>query len=699
MCLGGGRVIGQTPLGGPAAAPAPVAAQKPHTVASPNGDRADPFYWLRDDTRKDPAMLAYLEAENAHLARVMAPVEPFRAQLFEELKARLKPDDAQPPWPMRGYRYSSRFEAGKEYAIISREAADGSTSSVLLDQNVLADGHTYFSLARWDVSLDDQWLAYAVDTVGRRQYVTHIKNLRTGEVLPEQMAGTSGSMMWAADHKTLFYIEIDPTTLLTKRVKRHVVGTDPATDAVVYEEPDDSFCLGIGRTLDDRYLCIEASSTVSSEVRCLETSNPSGTFTVLAPRERDFEYDVDHAGGRWVIRTNWQAKNFRLMEADDATVSRRDTWREVVPHRDEVFLSGFVAFDDYTALLERRDGLQRLRVIDRTTGTSTDVASDEPAYVMSFSVNREAATTTLRYSYQSLTTPASIFDLDMKTGRRQLIKETLVLGGFDKTNYRTDRLWVTARDGTRVPVSLAWRATTPRDGTAPIYQYAYGSYGCSTDPTFRADWLSLLDRGFVVAIAHVRGGQEMGRQWYEDGKLLHKITTFTDFIDVTQALVAQKIGAPDQVFAMGGSAGGLLMGAVANMAPDLYRGVVAHVPFVDVVTTMLDESIPLTTNEFDEWGNPKDKTSYDYMLSYSPYDQVRPRAYPAMLVTTGLWDSQVQYWEPAKWVARLRTVKTSDTPLLLRTNMDAGHGGRSGRFTRLEQVAVEYAFILQQLQP
>ena len=676
---------------------APVAPERPHVVASPHGDRSDPYYWLRDDTRTSPDVLAYLEAENTYLSQVMAPVDDLRRELLAELTARLAPDDAEPPYPMRGYAYASRFETGKEYRVLARTPRAGGPEQVLLDQNLLAEGHAFFSLGQWDVSPDDKWLAYAVDTVGRRQYVTQFKNLETGETLPTRITGTAGNVVWAGDSRTVFYVEIDPQTLLTKRVKRHVVGTDPASDVLVYEEPDESFYLGVGRTIDEQYVCIGVRSTVSSESRCVAANDPTGTFRVLAPRERDFEYDVDHAGGRWVIRTNWQAKNFRLMEAADGTVGDRSTWREIVAHRDDVFLSGYQAFARHIAVEERRDGLQRLRVIDARTGESTDVASDQPAFVMTIGTNREEQTTTLRYVYESMTTPSTVYDLDMATGRCTLVKESPVLGGFDKANYDTDRLWVVARDGTRVPVSLAWRKGTPRDGTAPIYQYAYGSYGISMDPDFRADWVSLLDRGFVVAVAHIRGGQELGRHWYEDGKLLHKQNSFTDFIDVTRGLVAQKVGAADKVFAMGGSAGGLLMGAVANMAPELYRGIVAHVPFVDVVTSMLDESIPLTTNEFDEWGNPKEKAFYDYMLAYSPYDQVKRQPYPPILVTTGLWDSQVQYWEPAKWVARLRATKTGDAPLLLRTNMEAGHGGRSGRFARLEQVAIEYAFLLQQL--
>lgn len=674
----------------------PVAPKKPYVVKSPHGDRDDPYYWLRDDTRKSPEMLKHLEAENAYTEAVLAPVKGLRGQLFEELKGRYKQDDEQPAWRMRGYLYSSRFVAGKDYAVNVRKPVGGGPEQILADQNALAEGHSYFSLGQWDVSLDNQLLAYSTDTVGRRQYVIQFKNIATGQLLPEKISMTSGNVVWAADNKTVFYAEIDPKTLLMKRIKRHVVGSDPAGDAVVYEEKDESFYMGVSRTKDDAFVCIGVSSTVSSEMRCIPAGQPTAEFKVLVPRERDFEYDAEHAGGRWVIRTNWQAKNFRIVEATDATVGDRAQWKDVVPHRADVFVSGAEPFDTHIVVGERREGLQRLRILDRR-GQSRDVASDEPAYVMGLGTNRESNTTVVRYTYTSLTTPSTTYDLDMVTGARTLVKETPVLGGFDKTKYATERLWVTASDGTKVPVSLVYRKDTPRDGSAPLYQYAYGSYGYSTDPSFRSDWLSLLDRGFVIAIAHIRGGQEMGRAWYEDGKLLKKKNTFSDFVDVTRALVAQKYAAADKVFAMGGSAGGLLMGAVVNLAPELYRGIVSHVPFVDVVTTMLDESIPLTTNEFDEWGNPKQKDFYDYMLSYSPYDQLQGKAYPAMLVTTGLWDSQVQYWEPAKYVAKIRTLDTSPTPVLFRVNMEAGHGGRSGRFTRLEQVALEYAFILMQL--
>ncbi len=682
-------VLAQTPT-------PPVAAQQPHAVRSPHGERQDPYYWLRDDARTRPEVLQYLAAENAYTDAVLGPVAGLRTQLFDELKGRIKPDDEAPAWPMRGYLYSTRFLAGKDYAINVRRPAAGGAEQILVDQNALASGHAYFSLGQWDVSPDSARLAYSTDTVGRRQYVIQFKDIATGRVYPESLTGTSGVVAWAGDNKTVFYVEIDPKTLLTKRVKRHVVGTDPATDVLVYEEADESFYMGVGRTKDDAFLCIAVSSTVSSETRCIPAATPAAPFAVLVPRERDFEYDAEHVAGRWLIRTNWQAKNFRVIQATDATVGDRAQWKDLVPHRADVFVSGIEPFDDYLVVGERREGLQRLRILDNA-GQSRDVASDEPAYVMGLGVNREAGTTTLRYTYTSLTTPSTVYDLDMATGARTLVKETPVLGGFDRTRYATERLWVTARDGARVPVSLVYRTDTKRDGTAPLYQYAYGSYGASTDPGFNSSWISLLDRGFVMAIAHIRGGQEMGRAWYEDGKLLKKMNTFTDFIDVTRALVDQRYGAADKVFAMGGSAGGLLIGAVANLAPERYRGLVSHVPFVDVVTTMLDESIPLTTNEFDEWGNPKTKASYDYMLSYSPYDQLTRKAYPAMLVTTGLWDSQVQYWEPAKYVARLRTLDTSASPVLLRVNMEAGHGGRSGRFTRLEQVALEYAFILQQL--
>ncbi len=536
------------------------------------------------------------------------------------------------------------------------------------------------------------------DSNGRRQYTLKVRDLRSGTDLTDSLTGLSGSIAWAADNKTLYVIKNDPVTLLSTKVMQHTLGNKPADARVVYEEQDNSFYMGVRNTTDGKYVVIESSSTVSDEVRVQDATKPQSAFSVIAPRQRDFQYGVEHHNGRWIIRTDWKAPNFRLMTVAADKLGSRDNWQPLIAHDENVFIQSFTAFDNYLAISERSDGLRRIKVMPWSSPEKASyVASDEAAYVTGFEMNPEQNTDWLRYTYTSLTTPASVYRLNMKTGEKQLLKQTEVLGGFDKNNYATERVWATAADGVKVPVSLLYRKAFKRDGTAPLYQYAYGSYGSSSDPAFRSTVFSLVDRGFVYAIAHIRGGQEMGRHWYEDGKLLHKKNTFTDFIAVTDYLVANNYAAKDKVFAMGGSAGGLLMGAVANMAPQKYRAMVAHVPFVDVVTTMLDETIPLTTNEFDEWGNPKQKAYYDYMLSYSPYDQVSKQAYPAMLVTTGLHDSQVQYFEPAKWVAKLRAHKTDTNPLLFKVNMEAGHGGKSGRFSRLAEYGQEYGFILNLL--
>jgi oligopeptidase B len=666
-------------------------------VQSPNGDRNDDYYWLRDDARKDPEVLAYLEAENAYRDAMMAPVAALQQTLFDELVGRMKKDDAVPPHLDRGYHYYHRYEDGKEYRIVARKKGSlDAPEEVILDQNERAQGHDFYSNGDYEISPSGTLMAFAEDTVGRRQYVIRFKNLETGEILPDALPNANANMQWAADNKTLFYVEKDPVTLLGKRVKSHVLGTDPATDAVVYEENDPTFYMSVGETSDRRYMLIRLRHTVMSEVRVLAADDPGGTWTVFKPRERDVEYSLDHLEDRWIIRTNWKQRNFRLLEAKDAVASTPEAWTELASGDATTMIAGFAVFDDHLVIRERADGLTRLRIRDWDGGAERLVETDESVYTVQLGTNMETATDWLRYGYASRVTPNTTYEVNMKTGARRVLKRDEVLGGFDRDNYETRRVWAEARDGTKVPVSLVWRKGVAQDGTAPLYQYAYGSYGSSVDPRFRSSVLSLLDRGFVFAIAHVRGGQEMGRQWYEDGKLLTKKNTFTDFIDVTEFLVSEKYCDPKKVSAAGGSAGGLLMGAVANMRPDLYTAIVANVPFVDVVTTMLDESIPLTTNEFDEWGNPKQKAYYDYMLSYSPYDNVQAQAYPAMLVTTGLWDSQVQYFEPAKWVAKLRTLKTDDNALVFSVNMDAGHGGASGRFQRQEETAREYAFIFQQ---
>ena len=675
----------------------PVAEQRPYEVTAPHGaTRQDEYYWLRDDERTDPDMLAYLEAENDYADAVMAPLADSKAALYEEIVGRIKQDDSSVPYKYKDYWYYTRFEEGQEYPIHARrEGSMDAPEEIMLDVNRLAEGHDFYQVGNWRVSPDQTLLAYVEDTVGRRQFTLRVKDLGSGETLAARIPGVSTSLAWAADNRTLFYIENDAETLLTRWVKTHTLGGEAGSDPVVYEEPDDSFYMGLSTTRSEKYICIGLESTVSSELRCTEAAAP-GEFHVLAPRERDFEYSADHHDSRWVIRTNWNAENFKLMEAGDDAWGDRSVWRDLVGHDPDIFIGGFELFDGFMAVGERSGGLTRIRIVE-PDGQSHYVDADETAYTMALSVNAEPDTDQLRYTYTSMTTPASTYELNVRTGERTLLKEQPVLGGFDKSDYATERLWATARDGARIPVSVLHRNGFERDGTAALLQYGYGSYGFSNDPRFSSNVLSLVDRGMVYALAHIRGGQEMGRSWYDDGKLLNKVNTFTDFIDVTDFLVDQGYAAPDRVAAMGGSAGGLLVGAVTNMAPEKYRVIISLVPFVDVVTTMLDASIPLTTNEYDEWGNPEDKAYYDYILSYSPYDQLEAKEYPAMFVSTGLWDSQVQYWEPSKYVARLRSRKTDDNLVVYRVQMEAGHGGQSGRFQRYLETAEQYTFLLNQL--
>jgi oligopeptidase B len=675
----------------------PVAAMKPHAVASPHGSRTDEYYWLRDDTRESPEVLAYLEAENAYKDAMLAQVAPLKDKLFGEIVSRIKQDDSSVPYRERGYWYYSRYDAGQEYPVYARRRGTlDAPEEVMLDGNALAQGHDFYQVGALEVSPDDRYVAWAEDTVGRRQYTLRIRDLRTGEILPDRIENTDGDIAWTADSASVLYIEKDPQTLLGYRVRRHVLGSDPAQDPLVYEQEDLTFYTGLTTTKDDRYILILSDGTLTSEVRFADAADPALAFRTLLPREKGHEYDVEHLDGRWIIRSNWEAPNFRLMEAKVGEEGDRTRWREVVGHRDDAFIHDFDVFRDFLAVNERSEGLRRMRILRWDGSKDFQVASDEPAFTMFFGMNAEIDTTVVRYVYGSLTTPYTTYDYDVATGERRLMKREPVLGDFDPANYVTEYRWATARDGTKIPVSIVYRKGVARDGRAPLLQYGYGSYGYAMDPTFSIPLLPLLDRGFVYAIAHIRGGQEMGRRWYDEGRLLNKKNTFTDFVDVTRFLVAEGYADPRRVFGRGGSAGGLLMGAVANIAPGDYRGLLVHVPFVDVVTTMLDDTIPLTANEWDEWGNPAEKPYYDYMLSYSPYDNVARQDYPAMYVTTGLWDSQVQYFEPAKWVARLRVRKTDSNPLLFRTTMEAGHGGKSGRFQQFEEVAEEWAFLLEQ---
>ena len=691
LTLMGAPVLAQT------RSDAPVAAKKPRDVVAPFGAmRSDPYYWLRDDTRQNPEMLANLNAENSYADNVLAPLKPLRTAVLAEITRRIKQDDASVPYRKNGYYYATRFEAGGDYSIMTRRRGSLSApEEIMLDQPQMAKGQNYFAISASEISPDNRLLAYAEDLVGRRQYTIKIKDLSTNTTTADAIANAEPNFVWADDNKTIFYIEKDPVTLLSKRVKAHVLGTAMATDRLVHEETDDSFYMSLRRTADDKYLCITLQSTVSNEDRCAPAKAPE-IFVPIAKRERDMQYRADHIGDRWVIRTNLSAPNYKLVSVRDSDVAGgRANWRDLVPANANVFIEQFQPFDGFLAIEERADGNKRLRLVT-DAGKSTVVQSTEPAYAMTLNINPEVATPWVRYTYDSLTTPETTYEVNIKTGERRILKIQPV-PGYDATKYATERVWVTARDGARIPVSLVHAKSFKRDGTAPLFQYGYGSYGLSSDPAFELLVPSLLDRGFVYAIAHVRGGQEMGRKWYDDGHLMRKKNSFTDFIDVTRALVALRYAAPHKVVAEGGSAGGLLMGAVANMAPKDYAAIIAQVPFVDVVTTMLDASIPLTTNEFDEWGNPAQKAAYDYMLSYSPYDNVTAQEYPALYVGTGLWDSQVQYYEPAKWVAKLRAAKTGNNPLVFRTNMEAGHGGKSGRFRRYEQQAETAAFVMSRV--
>jgi oligopeptidase B len=677
----------------PAAAPEPPRAKLvPQRLEQHGQVRIDNYYWMKD--RTNPDVIAYLEAENAYTAHALKHTEALREKLFNEMVGRLKQDDASVPYLDEGTWYYTRFVEGGNYALYCRKRGRlEAREQVMLDANQFARGHGFFSVADVEVSSDHDILAFATDTVGRRFYTIRFKDLRTGALLPDTISDVTGNLAWANDNRTMFYTRQDPKTLRWHRIYRHVLGSDPANDALVWEEPDATFSCSVRKTRSKKYILIASSQTMADEVRYLDAGNPNGAFTVFLPRERGHEYSIDHLGERFYVRTNAGAKNFKLVSTPVGATGR-ENWRDVIPHRDDVYLSEFELFRDFLVASERRDGLTKLRVIPLSGGGEHTIDFGEPTYSAEIESRPGLDTTVLRYTYTSLTTPESVYDYDMVARTKKLMKRDEVLGGFDPANYVSERLWAPARDGARVPVSVVYRKEFKRDGSGPLLLYGYGSYGYSTDASFSVGRLSLLDRGFAVALAHIRGGSELGRDWYESGKLLKKKNTFTDFIDCAEYLVKQKYTSADRLFAQGGSAGGLLIGAVVNLRPDLFKGAVAEVPFVDVMTTMLDSSIPLTTSEYDEWGDPNKEEYYDYMVTYSPYDNVVPQAYPNLLVTTGLHDSQVQYWEPAKWVAKLRAIKTDGNRLLLHTNMEAGHGGTSGRLRRFRDTALVYAFLL-----
>jgi oligopeptidase B len=676
----------------------PIAAVRPHPVDSPFGVRIDPYYWLRDDERKDPEVLAYLNAENAFRERSMAAVKPLENALYDEIVGRLKQDDSTVPYRKNGYWYGTRFEPGKEHPIfVRRKDAACAPEEILLDANVHAQGLGYYRIGAMEISPDSQWLAFCEDTTGRRQFTLKFKDLQTQAIAAEAIPDVEPDLAWASDNRTLLYVEKDPETLLGVYVKKHVLGTDPKRDALIFEQTDRRFYTGVSKSKSDAFIFLHMESTLSSEWRYARADDPQLQFEIFLRAEPDHEYDIEHLGQEFIVRSNWQARNFRLSAAPIAPCSNRAGWVDVMGHRDDAYIEDFEVFNEFLAVSVRSGGLLKISIRPLNGAAAFFIASGEAAYATSIDINPELNTRIVRYAYSSLTTPTTLYDYDIRTGEQVLLKRDPVLGSFDPKDYATEFLLVPARDGAQIPVSLVYRSGFARNGANPLLQYGYGAYGLSMDPNFSSARISLLDRGFVYAIAHVRGGQEMGRAWYDMGRKLHKKNTFNDFLDVTRALVERGYAAKDKVFAMGGSAGGLLMGAAANMSDQDYRGIVAQVPFVDAVTTMLDKTIPLTTNEYDEWGDPNERQYYDYMLSYSPYDNVSRKPYPAMFVTTGLWDSQVQYYEPAKWVAKLRAEKTDRNRLLLHVEMEAGHGGKSGRFQRYREIAREYAFLLDEL--
>lgn len=670
----------------------PLARQVPRQLEKHGHVRTDPYYWLKERTSAE--VIGYLEAENAYADAVLRHTEPLQERLFEEIVARIPQKDESVPYFLDGYFYYQKFEPGKEYAIFARRKGSmEAPEQIMIDSNELAKGHSYFAIAGVSVSYGKNIVSLATDTVGRRIYTLRFRNLDTGEFLPDTIAAVTGNVAWANDNRTIFYTKQHPETLRWYQIYRHELGTDSSQDQLVYEEPDETFNSSVFRTKSKRYIVIESSHTLADEYRILEADNPRGQFRLFEPRLRGREYQIEHYGEHFYIRTNDGALNFRLMKTPVGATGRAN-WTVVIPHRPDVYLIDFEIFRDQLVLSERQAGLTRLRILPWSGQGEHYINFGEPAYTASFGINPEFDTPWLRYVYSSLTTPGSTYDYNMNTGERILRKRDRVGEQFDPDNYLTERLQAPARDGKLVPISLVYRKGFQRNGTHPLLLYGYGSYGSSSEAFFRSAEISLLDRGFVYAIAHIRGGQELGREWYESGKLFNKKNTFTDFIDAADFLIARKYADPANVFAAGGSAGGLLMGAVVNMRPELWKGVVARVPFVDVITTMLEPDIPLTTAEYDEWGDPNRQPDYDYILSYSPYDQVERKAYPNLLVTTGLHDSQVQYWEPAKWVARLRALKTDHNLLVLKTNMEAGHGGASGRFRRHRETAMIYAFLL-----
>ncbi len=659
-----------------------------------NHERVDNYFWMND--REDQNVLNYLKEENAYNDAMTAHTKEFQKDLFKEMKARIKEDDSSVPYKKNGYWYYVRFETGADYPVYCRKKESlENTEEILFDCNEMAKDHAYFKLSGISISPDNTMAAFGVDTVSRRKYTIQIKNLKTGEIYPTKIETTTGSSVWANDNKTLFYTRKDEETLRSNQIYQHILGEKPENDILVYQEDDDTFNTYVYKSKSKKYIIIGSSSTMSDEYRILDANKPRDNFELFAPRERGLEYGIAHFNDHFYILTNKdKATNFKLMKTAVAKTNP-ENWEEVIAHREEVLLEDVDIFKEYLVVTERFQGLNKIRIIRWDDTEDFYLPFNSEAYTAGTGSNPEFDTTILRYAHTGLASPASVIDYDMKAKNSKVMKEQEVLDpGFDKNNYASERIWATAKDGKEIPISLVYKKGIERKGNRPLLQYAYGSYGHTTDPTFSTSRLSLLDRGFIFAITHVRGGEYLGRKWYDDGKLLHKMNTFTDFIAASEYLIQQKYTSAKHLYAMGGSAGGMLMGGIANMAPELYNGIIAAVPFVDVLSTMLDDTIPLTTGEYDEWGNPNQKEYYDYMKKYSPYDNVKAQDYPNMLVTTGFHDSQVQYWEPAKWIAKLREMKTDNNKLLFHINMDAGHGGASGRFEALKEVAEDYAFLL-----
>nr|WP_231613192.1 S9 family peptidase [Pseudoalteromonas sp. SWXJZ94C] len=673
----------------------PIAQKQPHKLTTHSKTRTDNYYWMRDDERQNEDVLAHLQAENTYCDEQLVAMKPLQNTLFEELKARIVKDDNTVPVKDGKYWYHSEVRGDDEYSRHYRSTSmSADDKQLLLDVNEIADGYEFFELGEVALSSCEQLMAYSEDTEGRRIYTVHFKNLETGEMLSDVLENTEGQIVWANDNKTVFYVKKDLQTLLGYQVFRHELGSKQSQDVMVYEEQDSSFFMGLGKSRDESLIIIDLASTETNDTWVLDANNPNGEFKALMPREEGHEFDVDKLGDTFYIVTNWHAKNFRLMTATSQTIADKTQWLEHTPHRRNVLLEGVELFNNFLVLSEREQGQARFVVVDQQNKRMA-LEFVDPCYYAAIAMNPEPDAQTARIYYSSLTTPGSLYDVDLTTGVKTLLKQQKVLGSFCADDYQSERLMVIARDGIKVPVSVVYRKDSfKKEGTNPLFQYGYGAYGYTIDPSFSSTSLSLLDRGFVYVIAHVRGSEMLGREWYEQGKKEFKQNSFNDFIDVTKALIEQGYCDSNKVFASGGSAGGLLMGAVVNQAPQLYCGVGCHVPFLDVLTTMLDESIPLTTNEYDEWGNPNEPQFYDVIEAYSPYDNISAQAYPNILVTTGLHDSQVQYWEPMKWVAKMRELKTDSNILVFKTDMDAGHGGASGRFKSLEEKALEMAFFI-----